>query len=194
MCAASARGRPGVAIFSTGAASLAGVPVYILLARKFDITDAFALAALRAIAFRPSGNRRPRTAKMSPRIQTALNATALSGLTYGNSWLGIGHSVCHSLGGRYGLSHGAANAVMVRHSLRFNFEAAKPRLAVAARAVGVSSDADNDRAANALVDAVDALARTLGTPTQLRSIGLPDRSVRADRGGRDGRSADLLEP
>ena len=26
----------GVAIFSTGAASLVGVPVYILLARKFD--------------------------------------------------------------------------------------------------------------------------------------------------------------
>ena len=136
------------------------------------VTDAFALTALRELL-----SALPAIAATNGKdiaaIQTALNATALSGLTYGNSWLGIGHSVCHSLGGRYGLSHGAANAVMVRHSLRFNFEAAKPRLAVAARAVGVSSDADNDRAANALVDAIDALARTLGTPTQLRSIGLP---------------------
>ena len=36
MCAGSAPGRPGIAIFSTGVASLVGVPVYILLARKFD--------------------------------------------------------------------------------------------------------------------------------------------------------------
>ncbi len=137
------------------------------------ITDAFALSALRQLlsalpAIASNGGE-----KLSA-LQTALNATAMSGLTYGNSWLGIGHSVCHSLGGRYGLSHGAANAVMVRYSLRFNLEAAKPRLAEAARAVGVSSASDDAAAAQGLVEAIDELARILGTPTRLSAIGLPD--------------------
>lgn len=136
------------------------------------VTDAFALSALRQLLVALPALART-DGKDIDALQTALNATALSGLTYGNSWLGIGHSVCHSLGGRYGLSHGAANAVMVGHSLRFNLEAAKPRLAAAARAVGVSTDAGDDKAAMALVDAVDELSGILGTPRKLSEIGLP---------------------
>jgi alcohol dehydrogenase class IV len=138
------------------------------------VTDAFALAALRQLLSALPEIVGDSAGKNLGALQTALNATAMSGLTYGNSWLGIGHSVCHSLGGRYGLSHGAANAVMVRHSLRFNLEAAKTRIAEAARAVGVSSAADDSKAAQGLVDAIDELARVLGTPTQLSAIGLPD--------------------
>ena len=136
------------------------------------ITDAFALAALRrllvALPAVVSG-----IAPDLDAVQQALEAAAMSGLTYGNSWLGIGHSVCHSLGGRYGLSHGSANAVMLRQALRFNFEAALPRLAEAARAVGVSGASDDRRAAQDLVDRIDELAQSLGTPTSLSAIGLP---------------------
>jgi alcohol dehydrogenase class IV len=64
------------------------------------VTDAFALSALRqllvALPLLMKAGAKPDIAA----LQMALNATALSGLTYGNSWLGIGHSVCHSLGGR----------------------------------------------------------------------------------------------
>jgi alcohol dehydrogenase class IV len=137
------------------------------------ITDAFALTALRQLLSALPEIGDVGGGKNLSALQTALNATALSGLTYGNSWLGIGHSVCHSLGGRYGLSHGAANAVMVRQSLRFNLEAAKSRIAEAARAVGVSTAADDAKAAQDFVEAVDGLARVLGTPTRLSAIGLP---------------------
>jgi alcohol dehydrogenase class IV len=137
------------------------------------ITDAFALAALRSLLgtlphFAPS-----QPARTLATYQAAIDAASMSGLTYANSWLGIGHSVCHSLGGRYGLSHGRANAVMVLHSLRFNFAAARSRLAEAARCIGLSGDSDDDVAARELVARVEALADTLGTPKSLSAIGLP---------------------
>jgi alcohol dehydrogenase class IV len=137
------------------------------------VTDALALGALRGLLDRlPS--LAPDHASPEPECyQMALEYASMSGLTYANSWLGIGHSVCHSLGGRYGLSHGQANSVMVLHSLKFNFEAALPRIADAARRCGISASGDDRKAAAALVDAVDLLSARLGTPRSLSAIGLP---------------------
>ena len=136
------------------------------------ITDAFAVAALRALL---KSLPLLASSRASPTIevyQAALEAASMSGLTYANSWLGIGHSVCHSLGGRYGISHGRANAVMVLHSLRFNLDAARPRLAELARAIGLE-DGDDVSTATRLVEAIEALAHTMGTPTSLSEIELP---------------------
>lgn len=137
-------------------------------------TDAFAVAALRGLLgtlpqLAPSEANPPLAV-----FQSAIESASMSGLTYANSWLGIGHSVCHSLGGRFGLSHGEANAVMVLQSLRFNFDAARGRIAELARAVGVTVASGDDEAANALVDRVHALADILGTPKTLSAIGLPE--------------------
>jgi alcohol dehydrogenase class IV len=63
---------------------------------------------------------------------------------------------------------------MVRQSLRFNFDAAKARLADAARGAGVSAASDDGQAAQALVDRVDQIAAILGTPKSLKEIGLPE--------------------
>lgn len=136
------------------------------------ITDAFAATALRSLlqVLPAFGALRPEPS--SSICQTAIDAASMSGLTYANSWLGIGHSVCHSLGGRYGLSHGAANSVMVLQSLRFNIEAARGRLALLARAAGVATESDADPAER-LIEAVKRLADSLGTPRTLSSIGLP---------------------
>ena|ERR1035437_3312880 len=99
----------------------------------------------------------------------------MSGLTYANSWLGIGHSVCHSLGGRYGLSHGAANSVMVRHSIRFNLSHASDRLELAVGALGTSfPSAQKALAARHMIAVVDWLSEILETPVTLREIGLPE--------------------
>ena len=139
------------------------------------ITDALALEALRRLV-----DTLPR---LAPKVtdpdpsdfQKALEATAMSGLTYANSWLGIGHSVCHSLGGRYGLSHGAANSVMIRHSIRFNLEHAANRLELAAQALGASfPPAQKALAAHYMVSVVDWLTEVLETPRTLREIGLPE--------------------
>lgn len=137
------------------------------------ITDAFSTAALRSLlrvlpAFAPTN--------LEPTVETcqaAIDAASMSGLTYANSWLGIGHSVCHSLGGRYGLSHGAANSVMVLQSLCFNFEAAHGRLAEMAQATGIAADGA-EHPARLLIARIEQLADSLGTPKTLSAIGLPE--------------------
>ena len=139
------------------------------------ITDALALRALEGLvsilpAFAPG-----RSEISLEVFQEALDAAALSGLTYANSWLGIGHAVCHSLGGRYGLSHGESNAVMIRHSLRFNLEVAADRLKLAARAVGACFPPQHDALAGRhMVALVDWLAEELQVPQTLRELGLPE--------------------
>jgi alcohol dehydrogenase class IV len=137
------------------------------------LTDAFALGALRGLLEHLPSLAPGQANPGLDRFQSAIEYASMSGLTYANSWLGIGHSVCHSLGGRYGLSHGRANAVMVLHSLKFNLEAAMPRIAEAARHCGISPSVDDPEAAAALVSTVNHLSETLGTPRTLSAIGLP---------------------
>lgn len=137
------------------------------------ITDAFAYSALRILLETlPSFSEAGAQPDLDI-VQRTIDAASMSGLTYANSWLGIGHSVCHSLGGRYNLSHSEANSVMVLQSLRFNFEVARPKLAEAARAVGVSASSNDAVAAEALVAAVEELSDSLALPKKLSEIGLP---------------------
>ncbi|MDZ7707822.1 MAG: iron-containing alcohol dehydrogenase [Trueperaceae bacterium] len=139
------------------------------------VTDAFALRALRLLA-----TAAPRLATVdgdarSDVIQVALEAAALSGMTYGNSWLGLGHAICHSLGGRYGLSHAEANSVIMPMTMRFNATEAADRLALVAQGLGASFPEGSDAAAAAFAIAfVEHLARTLGLPGTLSEIGLPE--------------------
>jgi alcohol dehydrogenase class IV len=136
------------------------------------VTDVFASGALRTlIHVLPALAPQAADPSLST-IQLLADAAAISGLTYANSWLGVGHSVCHSIGGRYRLSHGAANAVMVRHSMRFNLDAAVEPLALAARAAGIT-EADQRRAAQAFITLVDDIAARLKMPASLREIGVP---------------------
>jgi len=139
------------------------------------VTDAFALRALRLLA---SSVPKLPTVEGDDRaevIQIALEAAALSGMTYGNSWLGLGHAICHSLGGRYGLSHAEANAVIMPKTMRFNATEASDRLALVAEGLGASFPEGSESAAAAFAIAfVEDLARKLGLPATLAEIGLPE--------------------
>lgn len=134
------------------------------------ITDALALHALRGLI----GS----LPKIAPNIikpntfdyQSVINYASLSGLTYSNSWLGIGHAICHSLGGRCGLSHGEANSVILRYSLRFNEEVAAAKLKYVAETIGISGGRRN--AVKEMIVQIEALTELLGVPRSLRELGL----------------------
>jgi alcohol dehydrogenase class IV len=97
-------------------------------------------------------------------LQALLEASTMSGLAYGISGLGVGHAVCHSLAGRWAISHGDANAVILPHSLAFNAHAAAGQIALATRAAGGD-----------LAEALTALRATLGVVSTLREAGIaPD--------------------
>jgi maleylacetate reductase len=80
-----------------------------------------------------------------------------AGMALGGSMLGLGHAMAQALGGRYGLPHGAMNALCLPEALRFNEEVAPEAVRRFREAVG--SD-------------VEELAR-LGGFERLRDFGIP---------------------
>jgi maleylacetate reductase len=85
--------------------------------------------------------------------------------------MALHHRICHVLGGRYGIAHGDANAVILPHAARFNAPAAPEALDRAGRALGVPG-AD-------VPDALAALAREAGAPATLEELGLEHEELRA---------------
>jgi len=108
-------------------------------------------------------------------LQEALDGSSLSGLAYVNSQLGIGHAVCHGLGGRFGIAHGTANAVMLHHSLQFNRLFAAEAAQILAQTAGLGSAGADP--VDDIAQHLERLARTLGLPTRLRELSLPREAL-----------------
>jgi maleylacetate reductase len=92
-----------------------------------------------------------------------LEGAMRAGRALGEAGLAVGHALAQALGARYGLPHGALNAVVLPAALRFN--------------APVVPDAIDDFAAAMVTDdavaKVEELAR-LGGFTRLRDLGVPD--------------------
>jgi maleylacetate reductase len=89
-----------------------------------------------------------------------------SGMALGASMLALGHAIAQALGGRYGLPHGAMNALALPAALRFNAEVAPE----AVRRLGVALGTDDPAAR------VEELAR-LGGFERLRDFGVPEEEL-----------------
>ena len=95
-----------------------------------------------------------------------LAGAAEAGAALGAAGLGLGHAMAQALGGRYGLPHGALNAICLPPALRFNQEVASDEIARFARAIG-SDDAPAG---------VEELARLAGFE-RLRDLGVPEHEL-----------------
>jgi alcohol dehydrogenase class IV len=107
-----------------------------------------------------------------------LEGAMRAAMALGDAGLCLGHAMAQALGGRYGIAHGAANALCLAPALRFNAEAAPEAVATLAGAMG-TDDA---------VGKVEELAR-LGGFARLRDLGVPEdeleelAALAAARGG-----------
>jgi maleylacetate reductase len=101
-----------------------------------------------------------------------------AGAALAGAGLGLGHAMAQALGGKYGLPHGALNAICLPPALRFNNEVAAAEIARFGEAMG-RDDA---------VGRVEELARLSGF-TLLRHLGVPKDELpevaeaAAERGG-----------
>jgi maleylacetate reductase len=95
----------------------------------------------------------------------------LAGVALAGSGMALHHRICHVLGGRYGIAHGDANAVILPHAVRFNAPAAPETIARAGRALGVPAED--------VADALADLARACGAATSLRELGLEHGELEA---------------
>ena len=85
-----------------------------------------------------------------------------AGAALAGAGLGLAHAMAQALGGRYGLPHGALNALCLPPALRFNEPAAREEVARLAESMGT-----DDAAARA-----EELARLAGF-ARLRDLGVP---------------------
>jgi maleylacetate reductase len=86
-----------------------------------------------------------------------------AGMALGTSMLALGHAMAQALGGRYGLPHGAMNALCLPPALRFNGEVAPDAIARFGQALGTNDPAGR----------VEELAR-IGRFERLRDFGVSE--------------------
>jgi maleylacetate reductase len=121
-----------------------------------------------------------------------LEGASHAGAALAGAGLGLGHAMAQAVGGRYGIAHGAANAICLPPALRFNSDVAADEIARFGEAMGRHDP----------VGRVEELARLSGF-TILRHLGVPADDLpalaeaAAERGGakanpRPASAADVL--
>jgi maleylacetate reductase len=99
--------------------------------------------------------------ELGPRT-TLLTGAMHAGAALASAGLGLGHAMAQALGGRYGLPHGALNAICLPPALRFNEPVAADAIESFGDAMGTADP----------VRRVEHLARLAGF-TRLRELGVP---------------------
>lgn len=103
--------------------------------------------------------------------ENMLRAAYCAGVAFSRSYVGYVHAVAHSLGGRYGVAHGLANAVILPYFLEEYGAHCQRKLAKLARAMGLAPKAMPSRKAAAMfVGWVKDMNRYMGIPDKISEI------------------------
>jgi alcohol dehydrogenase class IV len=91
-----------------------------------------------------------------------INASMVAGLAFTNVSLGIVHSMAHTLGSYFGISHGLADAIILPYVMEFNLEdeTAKTAYSELARELG----------ADDLIRVVEDLNKSIGIPSHISEL------------------------
>jgi maleylacetate reductase len=128
--------------------------------QRNERADQWALLGARALSrWLPQVGERPHD---EGRRRALLEGAMLAGQGLAASSMGLGHAMAQAIGGRYGLPHGALNAICLPGALRFNEPVAAEAIERFARAMGAEN----------AVARVEELAR-LGGFERLRDLGVP---------------------
>ena len=99
-----------------------------------------------------------------------LTGAVLGGRCLQNASMGVHHGLAQLVGGRTGIPHGLANAVILAHAMRFNRDAVPAELDRIGAALGNPDDA---------AGAVDRLRERLGLPGALSECGVTPEDLDA---------------
>jgi alcohol dehydrogenase class IV len=165
-------GLPGHVTAATGIDAIVhAVEAYTSARLKNPLSDALAREALRLLSTNLL------TAIEQPRNLEARSAMLLgahlAGLAFSNAPVAGVHALAYPLGGLHHLPHGLTNALMLRHVLAHNIEAARELYAELAEIVEPDCSGQGSQARAALlIDRLDRLASRSGLALRLRDHGI----------------------
>jgi alcohol dehydrogenase class IV len=147
------------------------IEAYTSARLKNPVSDALAREALRMLTANLL------TACIKPQDMAAREAMLLgahlAGLAFSSAPVAGVHALAYPLGGLHHLPHGVTNALMLRHVLQHNAEAAREHYAELAPIVVPQCEAEGSQARAAmLIDRLDELVRESGIATRLRDYGI----------------------
>ena len=101
--------------------------------------------------------------------EAMLKASFLAGVSFTRGYVGYVHALAHALGGRYGVSHGYANAILLPFVLEGYGGKASKKLAEASSYLGLAPEkATREEKAKALIEWVKDLNRKMGLTNSLQ--------------------------
>ncbi len=107
-----------------------------------------------------------------------LLASAMAGIAFSNSLLGVVHAIAHAIGGKYHVHHGTLNALILPHAMQYNSVIAPERYVRIALAMGVNAGGRSDEEVIADgIAAVRTLATDCGLPLRLRDLEVPEEAL-----------------
>lgn len=107
-----------------------------------------------------------------------LIAANMGGVAFANAFVGIIHAMSNSVGGRFGVPHGVANAILLPYGMEFNLvflpEVVAPEYRMVAEAFGIDVTKDDDvTASKKAIEFIKDFTVELGLPQKLSEVGVP---------------------
>lgn len=100
-----------------------------------------------------------------------LHAAFLAGASFTKSYVGYCHAVAHSLGGKYDIPHGLANAVLLPYTLEAYGKSVHKKLKQLAVATGLCDNNTGEKtAAEMFIAKIHALNKAMNVPDKLSGI------------------------
>ncbi|MCG6575036.1 iron-containing alcohol dehydrogenase [Pseudomonas sp. AF32] len=137
------------------------------------ITDALAIGAIKLITQAlPKAFCNPSHLQAREDMATA---SLMAGMAFGNAGVGAVHALAYPLGGRFHVSHGVANALLLPYVMAWNKLACVERMRDIAEAMGVRTSHLSDlEAADEAVEAMTALCAAVEIPKGLSGLGVTE--------------------
>lgn len=135
-------------------------------------TDSFCLEAMKMM-FEYLPRATANGDDMEARSATLI-ASAMAGVAFTNSGVGIVHALAHATGATFGTHHGLTNSILLPHCMTFNLDSVANRYATISRYLGLSTSSNDNEAAKALIKAVTEISAKVGLPARLRDCGVPE--------------------
>ncbi|AXY56289.1 iron-containing alcohol dehydrogenase [Acinetobacter chinensis] len=150
------------------------VESYISLNRS-EITDGLALKAIQLICeFLPQAYTNPEDLTAREKMATA---SLIAGLAFGNGGVGAVHALAYPLGGKYKMSHGVSNALMLPYVMKWNAQGCEERFTDIAVAMRLEVSADHAENVQKVVAYLHDFCRNLNIPSGLKTLNIPFEDI-----------------